>query len=64
MLGLIIDALVLVILLKTFHEEDIGFGTASIVAVVAALGTAALAIGCAVAIGPVGIYLGTVIAAG
>lgn len=44
-LGVLIDAGVLVVLLQTISGEDIDFPTAVIVAVVAATGTTVLAIG-------------------
>ena len=64
MIGIAIDAVVLVVLLKTFNDEDIGFGIAFVVALVAAIGTTILAIALAAVMGIAGIFIGAAIAAG
>jgi len=63
MLGIAIDAVVLIALLKIINEDDIGFGTAFVVALVASIGTTVLAIGLAAAMGLGGIVVAAVIAA-
>ena len=63
MLGLIIDAAVLILLLKTINDEDIGFGAAALIAIVAAIGTAVLAIALAMVMGIAGIIVAAVLAA-
>ena len=63
MLGLIVDAAVLMILLKNFSGEDVGFITALIVALVAALVTYGLAIGLAGPLGAGGIVVAALIGA-
>jgi hypothetical protein len=63
MLGIAIDALVLMVLLKTISEEDIGFGTAIIVGLVVSIGTALLAIGLAALMGIAGVVVAAIIAA-
>ncbi len=64
MLGIAIDALVLMVLLKTINDDDIGFGTSILVALVASFGTSLLAGGLALVMGLGGIALAVVIAAG
>jgi hypothetical protein len=63
MLGIAIDALVLMVLLKTVNDEDVGFGISIIVALVASIGTTILAIGLAAVMGIAGIALAALIAA-
>jgi len=63
MLGIAIDALVLMVLLKTISDEDIGFGTSILVALVASIGTTVLAIGLAAMMGIAGIAVAALIAA-
>ena len=63
MLGIAIDALVLMVLLKTISDEDIGFGTSILVALVASIGTTILAIGLASMMGIAGIAVAALIAA-
>ena len=63
MLGIAIDALVLIFLLKAINDEDIGFGTAFVVALVAAIGTTALAFGLGAVMGIAGIFVAAVVAA-
>ena len=64
MLGIAIDAVVLIVLLKTLNDEDVGFGTAFLVALVAAIGTTALAFGLVAVMGITGIFVAAVVAAG
>jgi hypothetical protein len=64
MLGILIDAGVLMLLLKTINDEDVDFVTAIIVAFVAAIGTAALASGLALVMGTVGVILAALVAVG
>lgn len=63
MLGIAIDALVLIVLLQTINDEEIGFGTAVVVALIASIGTTVLAIGLAVLMGVAGIAVAAIIAA-
>lgn len=63
MLGIAIDAFVLIILLKTISEEDIGFGIAFVIALVASIGATILAVALASAMGLAGIVVAVVIAA-
>ncbi len=63
MLGIAIDALVLMVLLKTINDEDIGFGMSIVVALVASVGTTVLAIGLAAVMGIAGIAVAAIIAA-
>lgn len=63
MLGIAIDAFVLMVLLKTINGEDIGFGTSIVVALVASIGATLLAIGLAAVMGIAGIAVAAIIAA-
>ena len=63
MLSIAIVAIVLMILLKTFSDEDIGFGAAFVVSLVASIGTVVLANVLAAVMGIYGVLLATVIAA-
>lgn len=63
MLGIAIDAVVLMVLLKAVNDEDVGFGTSFLVALAASIGTAVLAIALAAMIGVAGIVIAAVIAA-
>jgi len=63
MIGIAIDALVLMVLLKTINDEDIGFGMSIVVAIVASIGTTILAIGLAAVMGIAGIAVAAIIAA-
>jgi hypothetical protein len=63
MLGIAIDAAVLMMLLKSVNDEDIGFGTALLVALAASVGTSVLAIALATALGAAGIFLAAILAA-
>lgn len=58
MLSLIIDAIVLIALLKIFNDDDVGFGSAFAVALVTAIVTAVLAIGLSSVMG----FAGTIVA--
>lgn len=63
MLGILLDAAVLMFLLKVINEDEIGFGTSVIVAVIASVGTTLLAIGLRLLIGIAGVAVAAVIAA-
>lgn len=63
MLGILLDAAVLMFLLKVINEDEIGFGTSVIVAVIASVGTTLLAIGLSLLIGIAGVAVAAVIAA-
>jgi hypothetical protein len=63
MLVIAIDAVVLMVLLKTINDEDIGFGISILVALVASIGTTVLAIGLASVMGLAGIAVAALIAA-
>ena len=63
MLGIAIDALVLMALLKAVNDEDIGFGISIVVALVASIGTKILAVGLVSVMGIAGIAVAGVIAA-
>jgi hypothetical protein len=52
-----IDALVLMVLLKAINEDDVGFGTAFLVALVTSIGTTLLSIGLAALMGIAGIVV-------
>jgi len=63
MLGIVIDAAVLIVLLKTISEEEIGFGTALLVALGTSVGTMVLALGLASLLGLAGVFVAAVLAA-
>ena len=63
MLGIAIDAIVLIILLKTIVDEEIGFLKACGISLVASIGTTILAIGLAQVLGFAGIVVAALIAA-
>ena len=63
MIGVAIDALVLVFLLQTINDDNIGFGSAFLVALVAAVGTGLLAFGLVLAMGLAGVFVAAVVAA-
>lgn len=63
MIGIIIDALVLMTLLKTLNDEDIGLGTSILVALAASVGTTVLAVALASMMGIAGIAVAAVVAA-
>ena len=64
MLGIALDAVVLVVLLKTVSDEEVGLGTAFVVALLAAIGTFVLALVLAAVLGTAGVALAAVIVAG
>ena len=63
MIGLAIDAVVLIFLLQTINQDNIGLGTALIVALVAAVGTSVLAIGLVALMGTAGLFVAAILAA-
>ena len=63
MLGIAIDALVLMALLKAVNDEDIGFGISIVVALVTSIGTTVLAVGLVSVMGIAGIAVAGIIAA-
>jgi hypothetical protein len=63
MLLLLIDAGVLMLLLKSINDDDIGFGAAIVTALVTAIATTALAMGLITVIGPWGILVAALLAA-
>jgi hypothetical protein len=63
MIGIAIDALVLMVLLKTINDDEVGFGTSIAVALVASIGTALLAFGLVMAMGIAGIAVAAILAA-
>ena len=62
MIGIMMDALVLMVLLKT-KDHDVGFGASIFVALVASIGTTVLAINLAALMGTAGIAVGVIISA-
>lgn len=63
MLGIAIDGFVLMVLLKTINDEEIGFGALILVALVASIETTVLAIGLVSVMGIAGIAVAGMIAA-
>lgn len=63
MLMILIDAFVLMALLKLVSDEDIGFGTAVLVGLLAALGVFSLVIALGMLLGLVGVLLAVVLGA-
>ena len=63
MIGIAIDAAVLIFLLQAINKDEIGFGTAFVVALVASVGTLLLVIGFASFMGAAGLFVGAVVAA-
>ncbi len=63
MVLVLIDAVVLIFLLKIINDDDIGFGTAFVVALVASIGTSLLAFGLTSAMGVLGIFVAAAIGA-
>lgn len=63
MIGIAIDALVLMVLLKTMNDDDVGFGTSILVSIVASIGTGLLAFGLGSVMGIAGVLLAAIIAA-
>ena len=61
-IGIMMDALVLMVLLKT-KDHDVGFGTSFFVALVASIGTTVLAINLAALMGTAGIAIAVIISA-
>jgi hypothetical protein len=64
MLMLLIDACVLMVLLKAINDDDVGLGSAILVALVTAVGTTLLALGLAEVMGVAGVFVAALIAAG
>jgi hypothetical protein len=62
-LAIAIDAVVLIVLLKVVNDDDIGFGAAILLALVASIGTTVLAIALGAVMGILGIVVAAVIAA-
>ncbi len=62
MIGLAIDALVLMALIKAINDDDVSFVSAFLVALVAAIGTTVLAAGLAAVIGISGIVVAALLA--
>jgi hypothetical protein len=63
MLGILIDAVVLIVLLKTIVDEDVGLLKACLISVVASIVTSVLASVLFAAIGIAGVALGALIGA-
>ena len=63
MLGIALDAVVLMFLLKTVNDDDVGFGTAILVALAAAIATPVLGFALGLVLGVAGAYLAVLIAA-
>ncbi len=63
MLIIAIDALVLIVLLKVVSDDDLGFGKACLISLIAAIGTSLLANVLWAAIGIAGLMLAATIAA-
>jgi hypothetical protein len=63
MLGIAIDAIVLMVLLKTIVSEDVGIGTLVLLSLAVSIGTSLLAFGLATVMGVLGILVAAVIAA-
>jgi hypothetical protein len=63
MLLILVDAMTLIVMLQVVQGEDIGFGTAAIMALVAAIVTGLLAFGLGAAIGLPGVLLAGIIGA-
>lgn len=63
MCGIVIDSLVLIFLLKTINDDDVGFASAFFVAVGTAIGTSVLAFALGSIMGIAGVVVATVVAA-
>ena len=63
MLGIVIDAGVLIVLLQVGSGQDIDFPTAFFVAIGAAIGTMVLAMGLVSAMGIAGVFVAAIVAA-
>jgi hypothetical protein len=64
MLMILIDAGVLMLLLKMINDDDAGLGISAIIAIVTSIGTSLLAFGLISVMGVTGLYLAAMIAAG
>ncbi len=64
MLLLLLDSVVLIALLKSFNDEEMGLLKACLTSLLFSILTAVLAILCAVALGPVGLFIGLALSAG
>lgn len=63
MLGILIDAAVLVALIKAVNAQDVDFLTAIIIAVVASVGTGLVAVGLGALMGVAGLVLAAIVGA-
>ncbi len=63
MIQILIDAAVLIFLLKVVNDDDIGLGTAALVAFVTAIATFAMAVGLIMVMGPAGLFVAAIVAA-
>jgi hypothetical protein len=63
MLMLLIDAGVLMVLLKTINDDDVGFGSALLLALVTSVGTLLLALGLVEVMGTAGVFVAAILAA-
>jgi hypothetical protein len=63
MIEIAVEALLLIVLLKTISNEDISFGGAFLIALVTCVATALLAIALSVAIGFAGVFVAALIVA-
>jgi hypothetical protein len=63
MLLVLIDAMVLIVMLQMIQEEQMGWGMAAVIAIVAAIATGLLALGLVAAIGLAGLLLAAIIGA-
>ncbi|MFN0050792.1 MAG: hypothetical protein ACKV0T_01285 [Planctomycetales bacterium] len=64
MLGILIDAVVLIVLLNVISDEEMGLGKACLIAFVASVGTWLLAFGLGLALGIAGVVIAASLAAG
>lgn len=63
MLGILLNACVLIALLKLMQDEDVGLGTACLMAIGISIGGAFLVFGCVAVMGVAGIFVGLVLVA-
>jgi len=63
MIGIAIDAIVLIVLLKTIVDEEVGFLKACVISLVASIGTSVLAVVLAAVMGIAGIVVAALIGA-
>ena len=63
MLGILIDAAVLMVLIKAVNEQEVDFVTSIIIALVASIGTGLIAVGLGTLMGTVGLLLAAVVGA-